>query len=72
MRDFENLPDLYTQREVDRTRSRNRWLGRVEGAVGVIAFGAIMNLLGWIPSLLVLAVVGYVVWRLLKKPDDDE
>ncbi|MDX1396597.1 MAG: hypothetical protein R3195_19610 [Gemmatimonadota bacterium] len=71
MRDFDNLPELYTQREVDRTRSRNRWLGRVEGAVGVVAFGAIMNLLGWIPSLLVLGIVGYVVWRLLKKPDED-
>ena len=72
MRDFDNLPELYTQREVDRSRSRNRWLGRVEGAMGVVAISAIMNLLGWIPSLLVLVVAGYVVWRLLRKPDETE
>ena len=67
MRNFENLPELFTQREIDKTRRRHRWLGRVEGVAGIVAFGAIMNLVGWVPSLLVLAIVGYVVWKLLSK-----
>lgn len=73
MEDFDNLPELYTQREIEKARRRHRWLGRVEGVAGVIAFGAVMNLVGWIPSLLVVAIVGYVLWRLLSKktPGDD-
>jgi hypothetical protein len=74
MNDFDNLPDLYTQREIDKARRRHRWLGRVEGGAGIIAFGAIMNLVGWIPTVLVVAIVGYVLWRLLSKktPGDEE
>jgi hypothetical protein len=66
--DQEYMPELYTEREVTKSRKRNRWLGRVEGAGGVIAAGMVWNLLGWIPTLLVLAVVGYVVWKLVAKP----
>ncbi|MFV1986484.1 MAG: hypothetical protein ACC682_04345 [Gemmatimonadota bacterium] len=73
MKDFDNLPEIFTQGEIDKARRRNRWLGRVEGVAGIVAFGAVMNLLGWVPSLLVLAIVGYVVWKLLsKKGSGDE
>ncbi|MDH3733520.1 MAG: hypothetical protein OEU54_08290 [Gemmatimonadota bacterium] len=67
MKDLDNLPDFYTQRDVDKARRNHRLMGRVEGAVAIVAFGAIWNMVGWIPSLLVLAVVGYVLWRLLSK-----
>lgn len=65
MKDLDNLPELFTQREIDKARSRHRWLGRVEGAGAVVAVGALASLINWIPSLLVIAVVGYVLWRLL-------
>jgi len=67
MTDFDNLPELHTQRDIEKARKRYRMLGRVEGAVAVVAFGAIMNLMGWIPSVLVVALVGFVVWKLVSK-----
>lgn len=67
MKDLDNLPELFTQREIDRARGRHRWLGRAEGAGLVIAVGALARFIHWIPSLLVLGIVGYVVWRLLAK-----
>ena len=70
MRDFDQVPDLYTEREIDKARQRHRWMGRVEGAVGIVAIGAIWNMLGWIPSLLVVVVVGYVLWKLLSGNKD--
>ncbi|MDX1577002.1 MAG: hypothetical protein R3266_00890 [Gemmatimonadota bacterium] len=69
MNDFKNLPELYTQREVDRTRRRQRNLGRLEGAGVMLGIGFLWSLIGsWIPTALVLAVVGYVVWKLVSKP----
>lgn len=72
MAKFENLPDFYTQREVDKTRRRQRNLGRVEGAAVIVAGGLLIQFLNWIPGLLVLSVVAYVLYRVLKpkKPDD--
>ncbi|WP_420634183.1 hypothetical protein [Candidatus Palauibacter sp.] len=66
--DSDLLPDLYTQREVEKTRRRQRTLGRIEGVGAVVAAGAIFNFLGWIPTILVLGVVGYLVYRFVAKP----
>ena len=72
--DSDLLPDLYTQREVEKTRRRQRTLGRIEGVAAVVAAGAIFNLLGWLPTIFVLGVVGYLVYRFvakLRKSSDD-
>jgi len=66
------LPELYTQREVDKTRKRQRMLGRFEGAAAIVAAGAIFNFVGSIPTLLVLGVVGYVLYKILAKPKPDK
>lgn len=66
--DSDLLPELYTQREVDKARRRQRTLGRIEGVAAVVAAGAIFNLLGWLPTLLVLGVAGYLIYRFLLKP----
>ncbi len=68
MTDIDQLPELYTQREVDKTRKRQRMLGRAEGAAAIVAAGAVFNFLGWIPTILVVAVVGYVLYRLVARP----
>ena len=70
MANLDNLPDFYTERDIDKARRRNRLMGRVEGAAAIVAFGAIMNFIGWIPTLLVVAIVGYVIWKLVSKPKD--
>ena len=68
MAEIDRLPELYTQREVDKKRKRQRLLGRVEGAAAVVAAGFVWSLLGWIPTVLVIAVVGYVLYRIVSKP----
>jgi hypothetical protein len=72
MRDFDQVPELYTDRDIGKARKRHRWMGRVEGAVGIVAFGAVWNLLGWIPSLLVVVIVGYVLWKLVSGSDKSD
>ena len=42
--------------------------GRLEGAAAVVAAGTILNFLGWIPTVLVLAVAGYLIYRFVLKP----
>ncbi|WP_423924463.1 hypothetical protein [Candidatus Palauibacter sp.] len=66
--DSDLLPDLYTQRQLDKTRRRQRTLGRIEGGVAVAAGWAIFSFLPWIPAILVLSVVGYLIYRFVVKP----
>lgn len=71
MRRSDYVPELYTEREITRTRRRHRLIGRLEGAGAVIAAGMIWNLLGWIPALLVLGLVAFVVYKLVAKDPKD-
>ncbi len=71
MAEFDNLPELYTQRELDKTRRRQRLMGRIEGAGAIIVAGTVLNFLGWIPTLLVLGLAGYVLYRVLSKPEGE-
>ncbi len=72
MTEFDHVPELYTEREIEKARRRGRWLGRVEGAAGLLAAGFIWNAVGWIPTLLVVGIAGYVLYRLLAKPKGDD
>ncbi len=70
------LPEKrYTQREIEKARNRGKVVGWVQGAGMVFLAGLVLNALGWIPTVLVLAAVAYVVYKLLSKPpkpeDDD-
>jgi MFS superfamily sulfate permease-like transporter len=71
-----NLPvKIYTEEDLDRARGRGRVVGWVQGAGALFLAGVVLNLLGWIPTLLVAGGVTYVGYRLLtrrKKDDDDE
>ena len=72
MTESDNLPELYTQREVDKARKRQRMMGRVEGAAVI---GGVVVALRFIQPLLWLAVIGVVVYglyRILKKSPEGE
>ena len=62
--DTERELTLYTERDLERARRRGRAAGWLQGAALVIAGGFVLKLLGWIPSVLVLGVVGYLLYRL--------
>jgi hypothetical protein len=70
------LPEkIYTERDIRRARKKGKAIGWIQGGGVVIAGGLVLNLLGWIPTILVMVVVAYGLYRLLsKKPskgDDD-
>ena len=59
-----DLPDLYTQKDVERARTKGELVGLVKGvAVGVGGF-LLLGVIGWIPTLAVLGVGGFVLWKL--------
>ena len=68
-----NLPEkTYTEKEVDRARTRANVVGWAQGA-GVVIGGAIVwNMLGWIPVVIGVVAVGWVLLKLMSKGDDGE
>lgn len=71
MRGSDYVPELYTEREITRARRRHRLLGRLEGAGALIVAGMVWNLLGWIPTLLVIGLAAFVVYKLVAKDRKD-
>ncbi len=63
---------LHTRRDLERARNRGQMIGWVQGAGVVIVGGMVLNLLGWIPTLLVVGGVAYVLYKLLGGSGDDE
>ena len=63
-----DLPDLYTQKDVERARTKGELVGLVKGvAVGVGGF-LLLGIIGWIPTLAVLGVGGFVFWKWFSGP----
>lgn len=62
----DNLPDLYTDRDLARARRRGKFVGWIQGGGAVVAVGVIYNLIGWIPTIAVLTLVAYGVYRLVR------
>lgn len=68
----ENLPDrTYTEKELTRAKNTERLIGWLQGG-GVVIGGAILwNLMGWIPVVLGLVAVGWVLVKLSSRPEGD-
>jgi hypothetical protein len=62
------LPELYTDRDLTRARRKAKAAGWVQGGGAVIAIGFVYNLIGWIPTLAVLALVAFGIYKLVSKP----
>lgn len=62
---------LYSKDQLESARNRGQLVGWIQGAGAVIAAALVWNLLGWIPLLLGVGVVGYVLYKLMSKSDDD-
>lgn len=65
---------IYDETDIDRARSRGKLVGWVQGAGAVIVLGIVLNLLGWIPTIVVTGLVGWVAYKLLfgRSKDEDE
>ena len=64
-----NLPErIYTEKELARAKTSGKVVGWMQGA-GVVLGGAILlNLLGWIPVVVGLAAVAWVLYKMLSGP----
>ena len=56
---------IYDESDLERARRRGKLVGLVQGAGSVILLGVVLSMLGWIPTIVVTGLVGYVVYKLL-------
>lgn len=65
------LPDkIYTERDIQRARTSSKVIGWLQGGAAVLIGGMMLNIVGWIPALVIVGVVGYVAYKVLSKPAD--
>jgi len=61
-----SLPQkIYTEKEVTRAKNTAQVVGWAQGAGAVVVAAVAWRLLGWIPVVLVLGAVAWVLYRLL-------
>ena len=68
-----NLPEkIYTEKEVTRAKTSAQVVGWLQGA-GVVLGGAILwNLLGWIPVVVGVGAVGWLLYKLMSRSKAEE
>jgi len=63
-----DLPDLYTRKDVDSARTKGELVGWVKGtALGVVGM-LLLGVIGWIPTLAVVGVGGFALYKLFSGP----
>ncbi len=67
-----DLPDLYTKQDVDNARTKGELVGWIKaGAVGVTGM-LLLGVIGWIPTVAVIGVGGFVVYKLFAGPSKSD
>ena len=62
----------YSEKELARIRTRSKAVGWIQGGATVFLGGLLLRMIGWIPAVLLVVVVGYVVYKLLGGDSEDE
>ena len=71
---WENPSDhvaLYSRADLESAKNRGQLIGWIQGGGAVVLAGIVLQVLGWIPMLLVVAGVGYVLYKLLSGKKSD-
>ena len=60
--------ELHTDRDLAKARRRGKMVGWAQG--GTVTFAALLgyNMFGWLPTILILAVVAFGIFKLAKRP----
>ena len=67
-----SLDKVYTEKEVSRAKATSRVIGWLQGG-GIVLGGAILwNVMGWIPVIVGLVAVAWVLVKLLGRPKEEE
>ena len=73
-----NLPErTYTEKQLTRVKATSRVIGWLQGGAVVLAGAILLRFLGWIPVIIGVVVVGWVLTKLLsrsknQKEDEEE
>jgi len=60
------LPErVYTEHDLARARRTGKVIGWIQGGAVVVGGALVLNLIGWIPTLVGIGIVGYVGYRLV-------
>ena len=67
-----NLPDkIYTEKDITRAKASGKMVGWMQGAGVVVGGVIVLNLLGWIPVVLGLGAVGWVLYKMMSGSKDE-
>ena len=73
-----NLPEkTYTEKQLTRVKATSRVIGWLQGGAVVLGGAILLRFLGWIPVIIGVVVVGWVLTKLLsrsknQKEDEEE
>lgn len=56
----------YSKTELENARTKGQVVGWVQGAGAVVALGLVFSVVGWIPTILVVGGVGYLLYKALR------
>jgi len=63
-----DLPEkIYSKTDVENARTKGQLVGWLQGGGVVVGGLLLLNVLGWLPALLVVGGIGYVGYRLFFK-----
>ncbi len=67
-----NLPVRYTEQDLEKAKKSGRFVGWIQGGAAVLVGGMVLNILGWIPTVLVVGGVAYLGYKVVTSGSDDE
>ena len=68
-----NLPEkVYTEKELTRAKTTGRVVGWLQGGAVVLGGAILWNLMGWIPVIIGLVAVAWVLLKLMGRPKNEE
>jgi hypothetical protein len=59
-----DLPDVYSRQDVDKAHLKGQLVGWLQGAAVGVAGMVLLGVIGWIPTLAVMGVGGFALYKL--------
>jgi hypothetical protein len=63
-----NLPGLYSQQDVENARTKGQLVGWFQGGAVGVGGMILLGYIGWIPTLAVVGIGGFALYKLLSRP----
>jgi hypothetical protein len=61
------LPDLYTEKDLERARTKGQLLGWMQGAAVGVTGMILLGFIGWLPTIAVAGIGGFALYKLLAR-----